>query len=38
MDPGWQMSFPALLDPVRLIKRFSPSGNVFRGEEYENKI
>lgn len=38
MEPGWQMPFPALLDPVRLIKRFSPSRKVFGGEEYENKI
>lgn len=38
MEPGWQMPFLALLHPVRLIKRFSPSRKVFRGEEYENKI
>jgi len=38
MEQGWQTPFAALLDPMRLIKRLSPSVQVFRGERYENKI
>lgn len=38
MQQGWQTPFPALLNPVRLIKGFSLSVQIFKGEGYKNKI